>query len=184
MIMFCISSNHSMRGNSSHVVVWSLATSHEQLCTSQTSRFFWQGPTSSWVCFCHGQLRSGRPSSQFFFCVVSLQRKCCLGGTPDAQDTKMEGVTLHGCEQCVDQKSSRSRSPLCVKLPRHGSAIILNDFYATGAAFTRPMALSRSFSSNRTKSETKAPLRWPTRSRRLLRCVSPQVPVACSSGHR
>ena len=69
-----------------------------------------------------------------FFCVVSLQRKCCPGGTLDAQDTKMEGVTLHG-EQCVDQKSSPSRASLCVKLTRVGSAIILNDFYATGPAY-------------------------------------------------
>ena len=45
------------------------------------------------------------------------------------------GCHIAWSQQCVDQKSSRSRSPLCVKLPRHGSAIILNDFYATGTAF-------------------------------------------------
>ena len=50
---------------------------------------------------------------------------------------------------------------------------------------TRPMALSERFGSARTKSEIKGPLRWPSRSRPLLRCVFPQVQEACSSGrHR
>ena len=45
------------------------------------------------------------------------------------------GCDIAWSQQCVDQKSSRSRSPLSVKLTRVGTAIILNDFYATGTAF-------------------------------------------------
>ena len=43
MISLCISSNHTMRGNSSHVVVWSLATSHDTAVHLPTVKVFLAG---------------------------------------------------------------------------------------------------------------------------------------------